>query len=199
MARNQRRKSSVLSKLLPLLLIIVIYALSGGNLLEQLGLSPGKQEDVSNPREVEVKEGARVQLPQLDSAKDKARDPDGAREDGERIYRPEEVAAYLREYGELPEGYITKEEAYDLGWKPEEGNLWEVAPGASIGGDYFGNREGKLPREKGRRYYEADVNYEGGTRGPERIVFSNDGLIFYTRDHYKSFVDVTENFDQAAR
>jgi guanyl-specific ribonuclease Sa len=62
-----------------------------------------------------------------------------------------------------------------------------VAPGMSIGGDTFGNREGILPKEKGRKYYECDVNYEGGYRGGERIVYSNDGLIFYTEDHYKSF------------
>ena len=60
----------------------------------------------------------------------------------------------------------------------------------SIGGDKFGNREGLLPKEDGRQYYECDVNYQGGYRGAERIVFSNDGLIFYTDDHYNSFTQL---------
>jgi hypothetical protein len=83
--------------------------------------------------------------------------------------------------------FFTKKEARDLGWDSQDGNLDDVAPGMSIGGDTFGNREGILPKEKGRKYYECDVNYEGGYRGGERIVYSNDGLIFYTEDHYKSF------------
>jgi hypothetical protein len=99
----------------------------------------------------------------------------------------DEVAAYINEYGELPSNFITKSEASELGWKSNEGNLWEVAEGMSIGGDRFGNREGLLPAEKGREYYECDINYEGGYRGAERIVFSGDGLIFYTADHYETF------------
>lgn len=103
----------------------------------------------------------------------------------------EEVALYLQSYGELPDNYITKDEAYDLGWDSKEGNLWDVADGMSIGGDKFGNREGLLPKEKGRIYYECDIDYEGGYRNSKRIVFSNDGLIFYTEDHYESFEDIT--------
>lgn len=100
---------------------------------------------------------------------------------------PQDVADYLYEFGHLPDNFITKNEARELGWDSQGGNLDEVAPGMSIGGDTFGNREGLLPKEKGRKYYECDVNYEGGYRGGERIVYSNDGLIFYTADHYKSF------------
>ena len=99
----------------------------------------------------------------------------------------EEVAAYLYEYGELPSNFITKKEAKKLGWVSNEGNLGEVAPGKSIGGDYFGNYEGLLPEKKGRDYYECDINTDGSYRGAERIVFSNDGLIYYTGDHYDSF------------
>ncbi len=99
----------------------------------------------------------------------------------------EEVALYLHQYGELPPNYITKSEASQLGWVPSEGNLWEVTEEKSIGGDRFGNREGLLPDRSGREYYECDVNYDGGYRGPERIVYSNDGLIYYTADHYESF------------
>lgn len=104
-----------------------------------------------------------------------------------RYSSKEDVAAYLEVYGELPSNFITKAEATGLGWKSNEGNLWDVAKGMSIGGDRFGNREGVLPAQKGREYYECDINYVGGYRGAERIVFSNDGLIFYTEDHYETF------------
>lgn len=100
---------------------------------------------------------------------------------------PEDVALYIHTYDELPDNYLTKEEARELGWEASEGNLWEVTDEMLIGGDYFGNREGLLPEEEGRNYFEADVNYEGGYRGAERLVYSNDGLIYYTDDHYDSF------------
>jgi len=99
----------------------------------------------------------------------------------------EEVAAYLNQYQHLPSNFITKNEAKKLGWVSKEGNLDEVAPGKSIGGDKFGNYEGLLPEADGRKYYECDINSDGGYRGAERIVFSNDGLIYYTGDHYESF------------
>ena len=99
----------------------------------------------------------------------------------------DEVALYIHIYGELPDNFITKNEAYDLGWDSDKGNLWKVANGMSIGGDKFSNREGLLPKAKGRQYYECDINYNGGYRGAERIVYSNDGLIYYTNDHYESF------------
>lgn len=100
---------------------------------------------------------------------------------------PQDVADYLHEYGHLPDNFITKKEAQALGWDNKEGNLDEVAPGMSIGGDYFGNREGLLPKADQRKYYECDVNYTGGYRNGERIVYSNDGLIYYSDDHYKSY------------
>jgi len=102
-------------------------------------------------------------------------------------YETEDVALYLHTYDKLPENYITKSEANEMGWDSQEGNLWEVADGYVIGGDNFGNREKLLPIKEGRKYYEADVNYEGGYRGAERLVYSNDGLVFYTKDHYDSF------------
>lgn len=104
----------------------------------------------------------------------------------------EEVAAYIRQHGELPSYYITKKEASELGWVPADGNLHQVAPGKIIGGDRFGNREGLLPKKEGRIWFEADINYNGGPRNADRIVFSNDGLIYMTTDHYKSFTDITE-------
>ncbi len=107
---------------------------------------------------------------------------------------PEFVASVLRRTGKLPDRFLSKKEARKLGWVPEQGNLNEVAPGKSIGGDRFGNYEGKLPAQKGRSYREADVYDSPERRGAERLVFSNDGLIFYTPDHYKTFYDVSESF-----
>ncbi|MDR6721791.1 guanyl-specific ribonuclease Sa [Paenibacillus amylolyticus] len=99
----------------------------------------------------------------------------------------DEVAKYISEHNALPPNYITKKEARALGWEPSEGNLHDVAPGKSIGGDVFRNREGLLPNKKGRTWYEADIHYSGGRRGSDRILYSNDGLIYKTTDHYESF------------
>ena len=99
----------------------------------------------------------------------------------------EDVAAYLHEYGHLPSNFITKKEAKKLGWISSEGNLDEVAPGMSIGGDYFGNYEGNLPESNNRDYYECDIDFDGTYRNAKRIVYSNDGLIYYTEDHYETF------------
>ncbi|MBR3995733.1 MAG: ribonuclease [Clostridia bacterium] len=99
----------------------------------------------------------------------------------------EDVSLYIYLFDELPDNFMTKDEARELGWNG--GGLDEYAPGMCIGGDYFGNYEGLLPKEKGRRYTECDINTLGeDSRGDERIVFSNDGLIYYTDDHYESFV-----------
>lgn len=103
----------------------------------------------------------------------------------------EEVAVYLAQYDELPENYLTKREAQKLGWDASRGNLWDVADGRSIGGDRFGNYEGNVPEAKGRSWIECDIGYDGGFRGAERIVYSSDGLIYYTGDHYAHFDRVT--------
>ncbi len=98
----------------------------------------------------------------------------------------EDVALYLHLYGRLPSNFITKSEAKKAGWPG--GSLEPYFPGMCIGGDRFGNREGKLPTEKGRTWYECDVNTLGADeRGAERLVYSSDGLIYYTADHYESF------------
>lgn len=102
----------------------------------------------------------------------------------------EEVAIYLTFFEELPENYITKSEAQNLGWDNRKGNLWQVAEGCSIGGDRFGNYEGALPDAKGRRWTECDIDFDGGYRNGKRIVFSNDGLLYYTGDHYQTFDEV---------
>lgn len=99
----------------------------------------------------------------------------------------EAVSLYLVTYETLPDNYITKSEAMKLGWKSSEGNLWDVTDQKSIGGDVFRNREKALPIKDGRTYYEADIDYAGGYRNEKRIVYSDDGLIYYTHDHYKNF------------
>ncbi len=112
-------------------------------------------------------------------------------EDGEYSDK-EHVAAYLRAFGHLPGNYITKNEARELGWISSRGNLWQVAPGKSIGGDYFGNYEGLLLTKKGRKYYECDIDFDGTFRNGKRIIFSSDGLIYYTEDHYNTFEEMKE-------
>lgn len=96
----------------------------------------------------------------------------------------EDVALYIHTYGCLPSNFMTKNEARALGW--EGGSLEEYAPGMCIGGDRFGNYEGLLPDD--RSYTECDIDTLGAkSRGAKRIVFSDDGLIYYTDDHYESF------------
>ncbi len=105
-------------------------------------------------------------------------------EDGS-YYSKDDVALYIHTYGKLPDNFITKKEAQKLGW--EGGSVDSYAPGKAIGGDRFGNYEGNLPEKKGRTYTECDIDTKGKSRGAKRIVFSNDGLIYYTDDHYETF------------
>ena len=98
---------------------------------------------------------------------------------------PEDVALYIHTYHTLPKNYITKNEAKRLGWDSGDGNLDEVAPGKSIGGDRYGNYEKKLP--KNEKYKECDVNYRGGYRRAERLIYTSGGTVYYTNDHYESF------------
>ena len=106
------------------------------------------------------------------------------------ITDPQQIVDYLDLYGELPENFITKDEARALGWDSRYNYVGEVAPGKSIGGDRFGNYEGQLPNKKGRKWYECDANYSGKKRGAERVLFSSDGLYFYTDDHYNTFTQM---------
>ena len=113
---------------------------------------------------------------------------------GEYYYDLENVVLYLELYGELPDNYITKREAQALGWTG--GSVEKYKDGAAIGGDTFGNREGLLPKASGRSYTECDIDTDGyGSRGSRRLVFSSDGLYFYTADHYESFDEVTVTDD----
>ncbi len=112
------------------------------------------------------------------------------------IIEPQAIADYLFEYGELPDNFITKKEAQALGWDSKINYVSDVAPGKSIGGDYFGNYDEHLPTGKGLQYHEADCNYTGGKRNAERVVYSSDGHVYYTNDHYETF---TELFPSGAK
>lgn len=107
------------------------------------------------------------------------------------IIEPQAIADWLFSHEfTLPDNFITKKEAQQLGWGTRYRYVSDAAPGMSIGGDHFGNYEGKLPTAKGRRYYECDCFYTSGSRNAYRIIFSNDGLVFYTEDHYETFVQM---------
>lgn len=113
---------------------------------------------------------------------------EAAAEDGSYTSK-DEVAAYLHSYGKLPSNYLTTEAAKALGWDGES-DLWAVQSGASIGGDEYGNHAGLLPSADGRTWKQCDVGYNGGTRGPERLVYSSDGLIYYSPDRFTTFEEI---------
>lgn len=97
------------------------------------------------------------------------------------------VARYLQQHHRLPDYYLTKSQARRQGWDARAGDLCDKLPGKAIGGDRFSNREGRLPVRQGRSWFEADVNYQCGRRNADRLLYSSDGLIFLTQDHYRSF------------
>ncbi len=103
----------------------------------------------------------------------------------DELTNEEVVTNYVKNNHRLPDYYITKSDARNQGWIASKGNLCEVLPGKAIGGDRFGNREKQLP--KGEQYYEADVNYHCGNRGADRIVFTKNGTVYLTKNHYQSF------------
>lgn len=212
---NRRRLRLILS----ILLVLAAFWLGRQDFLQSF-LSPAGEtqgtkvveQGAENVKEQAAKEGAEQGQTSSDKPGDekqagqdssvqepaiqKSADQEPASEDSaaEDPRSPEFVASILRKTGKLPDRFLSKKEARKLGWVPEQGNLNELAPGKSIGGDHFGNYEGKLPEKKGRSYREADVHDSPNKRGAERLVFSNDGLIFYTPDHYKTFYDVSESF-----
>ena len=147
-------------------------------LIEQLfPAAAADPDEPSEPLEEPVApDGAQPEEPDV-PAEAAALDPDGW------YTTKEDVALYLHLYGELPGNFLTKSEARDLGWSG--GGLDGYADGKSIGGDRFGNYEGLLPDGS---YHECDLNtMHAGSRGAERLVYSDDGRIYYTNDHYESF------------
>jgi len=137
--------------------------------VQGVSVSSGEDASVSSVQDISVSSGQDASV--------------SVTEDGEYTSK-EEVALYIHLYGHLPSNYITKKQAQELGWNSSEGNLDEVAPGKSIGGSRFGNYDGQLPDGS---YKECDIGYTGGYRGADRIIYSSDGRIYYTDDHYKTF------------
>ncbi len=163
-----------LRKIVPLLVLLLVavylFLPAGENdsssVAETTGLA---QTDTLTPAETAGETAAESLLP----------------EDGSYTTK-EDVSQYLLLYGHLPSNFITKREAEKAGWSG--GSLETVLPGMCIGGDRFGNYEGLLPKANGRTWTECDINTLGKkSRGAERLVFSNDGLIYYSDDHYDSF------------
>ena len=188
----------VLTSLLPLLLILSLLAgcvpaakqpqaqptqQPEAALPELVLLTPEPAEE--GPEEAPATAEASTPTPEPTAAPEPTATPIPVSEDG--IYDSrDEVALYLHLYGHLPSNYITKKQAEKLGWSG--GYLEPYAPGKCIGGGRFGNYEGLLPEAKGRQYYECDIDTLGARkRGAKRIIWSNDGLIYYTADHYEHF------------
>lgn len=177
---------SGLKGLFALLAIILAVWVNGVDSLFE-DQTPDSSISIAASSSQAIEEGTQEAIPQNETQESAEAITSTGVTEGQSYSTKDEVSAYIHQFKELPPNYLTKDEAEALGWDNSEGNLWEVTDGMSIGGDFFGNREGLLPKKSGRTYYEADIDYDGGFRGAERIVYSNDGLIFYTDDHYESF------------
>ena len=186
-----------LSKFLCVVLSLVIALFAGGC----TGLSDEERNSMLNDFISEVNSALEEGFSSLENSRAEANgysDSESSADENESL--PEEasidengsyttkddVALYIYTYGKLPKNFMTKKEAEALGWTG--GSLEPYAAGMCIGGDRFGNYEGLLPKKDGRQYTECDIDTLGkSSRGAKRIVFSNDGLIYYTEDHYESF------------
>lgn len=161
--QKNRTKKHPLSGILAALVVLVLALLGGGDLLQ------GDTDDFLQAQGTQQPTAVVQQ------------------ESSGPIIAPQDIADYLFTCGELPDNFLTKNEAKALGWDSSKNYVSDVAPGYSIGGDRFGNYEELLPDKQGRKWYEADANYVSGPRGAERVVYSSDGLVYYTSDHYASF------------
>ena len=150
--------------------------------------TPAPAETQTPPESPAVTETAPAETPEEPSApaEEAPSEEDALPPEDGWYYSKEDVALYIHTYGHLPDTFIAKKEAEALGWSG--GSVEKYAPGMAIGGSRFGNYQGLLPEADVRTYTECDIETDGASsRGAKRIVFSNDGLIYYTEDHYKSF------------
>ncbi len=189
------RKEHGMKKLLSLILAaFMAFGLTGGagsneqliyDVISQLDELDASGESPDNARD--------ASLPEQQESAESEEPADTQQSAGETLFDEngsytarDDVALYIHTYGKLPQNFITKKEAQALGWSG--GSLEPYAPGKCIGGTRFGNYEGRLPEKDGRTYTECDIDTLGqSSRGAKRIVFSNDGLIYYTEDHYSTF------------
>lgn len=183
------KKRTLAIVIIVLLVLAALWFLRGQTTDEHAAISP---QATSSLVELAGEESADAPSQQADAlpleqtaapANETAPDENGA------YTTKDDIAAYLIAYGRLPQNFITKSEARALGWSG--GGLDGYDYGKCIGGDEFGNNEGLLPDKAGRAYYECDVDtLHQDERGAKRIVFSSDGLIYYTDDHYESFTQL---------
>ena len=169
---NRNQKKAPANKLLSTIIAVVVV------LLAAFGVIDLPRGDTPAP--------AATAVP-VQTASVSAQDED---EQSGPIIEPQAIADYIFEQGRLPDNFITKKEAQKRGWDSSSNYVSDVAPGYSIGGDRFGNYEGLLPDKDGRKWYEADCYYTSGKRNAHRIVYSSDGLVYYTDDHYESFTEM---------
>lgn len=161
-----------------LLSLVMLFSLVG------CGADAPEQDETNLPQQ-EQQDAQNAPSEDADTLSDDDASAPQIDEDGAYTTK-DDVALYIHTYGHLPDNFITKKDAQALGWPG--GSLEPYAPGKCIGGSRFGNYEGLLPEADGRTYTECDIDTLGAdSRGAKRIVFSNDGLIYYTEDHYKSF------------
>ncbi|MBQ1945615.1 MAG: ribonuclease [Clostridia bacterium] len=183
--KKGNKKTSFLSTALAVLLLIVYLFVGGGDDTAKNVPQPTQAPAVQATQKVTEQPTVKPTTAPTQKANPKYTDAPEIDEDGSYTTK-EDVALYIHTYGKLPSNFITKKEAEKLGWSG--GGLDRYAPGKCIGGDRFGNYEGLLPKKSGRTYTECDIDTLGkSSRGAKRIVFSNDGLIYYTDDHYESF------------
>lgn len=163
-----RRFTRLTGALLALLLVFSVFSGCGGAAPDVPSCTAAPAADAVSPGESDKSSPA-------------------ALDEGGEYTSAEDVALYLHLYAHLPQNFITKKDARALGWNG--GGLDDYADGKCIGGDRFGNYEGLLPDAPGREYHECDIDtLHAVSRGAKRIVYSNDGLIYYTEDHYESFI-----------
>ncbi len=161
-----------------LLALVMLFSLVG------CGTDASVQDDTDLPQQ-EQQDAQNAPSEDADTPSDDDASAPQIDEDGTYTTK-DDVALYIHTYGHLPSNFITKKDAQALGWPG--GSLEPYAPGRCIGGSRFGNYEGLLPEADGRTYTECDIDTLGAdSRGAKRIVFSNDGLIYYTEDHYETF------------
>ena len=178
-----------IKKLLPVLVLLLaavwLFLPDTGNTAQMPAATPAPTQSLQTVAPTRTPKPSPAQTPKPAAAPTQTPGEQTIDENGSYTTK-EDVALYIHTYGHLPDNFIRKKDAQAMGWTG--GSLEWVLPGMCIGGDYFGNYEGQLPKAKGRRWTECDINTLGArSRGPERIIFSNDGLIYYTPDHYESF------------
>lgn len=92
---------------------------------------------------------------------------------------------YLIEYGQLPNNFITK--GSQETWMVRR-QFRTLRPRQMYWRRLFWQLRKSSPVVSGRTYHECDIDtLNAKSRGAKRIIYSDDGQIYYTDNHYKSF------------